>query len=168
MRSAYAAHRDAIWRYFVRRIDCPDLAEDLTSEVFVVAWRRQAVVSAAAPELPWLYGVARKVLANDRRANGRRAALARRLADQASVARQDAVGDEVDRLIANATYLAALARLRQVDREVLLLAGWEGLEPAEIAVALGCRAGTARARLHRARRRLSDLLDPNQTEGTPT
>jgi DNA-directed RNA polymerase specialized sigma24 family protein len=50
---------------------------------------------------------------------------------------------------------AALARLAPRDREILQLVGWEGLSPAELAVALGVRPGTARVRLHRARRALA-------------
>jgi RNA polymerase sigma-70 factor, ECF subfamily len=50
---------------------------------------------------------------------------------------------------------AAVDRLGPADREVLRLVAWEGLTPAELAVALGVRPGTARVRLHRARRALA-------------
>lgn len=65
-RAAYQGHAPAVWRCLARRLGDDDLAEDLTSEVFVVAWRRRH--DAPADSLPWLYGVARRVLANDRRA----------------------------------------------------------------------------------------------------
>jgi hypothetical protein len=59
----------------------------------------------------------------------------------------------------DATVHAALARLSDRDREVLLLVEWEGLRPAELATVLGCREVTARGRLHRARRRFRDAFE---------
>ncbi|MFC7585901.1 RNA polymerase sigma factor [Nonomuraea antimicrobica] len=56
----------------------------------------------------------------------------------------------------------AYARLSDDDREVLALAGWEGLGSDEIATVLGCSSGAARLRLHRARKRLARQL---QTAG---
>jgi RNA polymerase sigma-70 factor, ECF subfamily len=147
-RAAYKRHAPAVWRYLARRLGDDDLAEDLTSEVFVVAWRRRH--DAPADSLPWLYGVARRVLANDRRAARAHASRIRALADHLAVA----APDEPSGALA-----AALAGLRERDREVLLLSAWEGLEPHELATALGIRPATARVRLHRARRRFSALLD---------
>lgn len=156
VRRCYAEHRDAIWRYVLRRTGDRDLAEDVTSEVFVVAWRRAHEPRAVVPDLPWLYGVARKLLANARRAHGRRAALVERLAGETAGRIAD---DEAERLIDGWVVRDALEQLAPADREVLRLAAWEGLEPHEIAVVLACRPGTARIRLHRARRRLGALLD---------
>jgi RNA polymerase sigma-70 factor (ECF subfamily) len=150
-RAAYKRHAAAVWRYLARRLGDDDLAEDLTSEVFVVAWRRRH--EAPTDELPWLYGVARRVLANDRRAARARATRLQALAGQLAVA---PVSSEHEPPGAVAE---ALARLSERDREVLLLVAWEGLEPHELAAALGCRPNTARVRLHRARRRFSALLD---------
>ena len=53
----------------------------------------------------------------------------------------------------------ALRRLGPRDREVLLLAEWEGLSPAQIATVLGCSTVTARGRLHRARRRFRAVFE---------
>jgi len=49
----YTAHRDDIWRYLRRR--AASEPEDLTTEVFLVAWRRRGELPDAP--LPWLYGV---------------------------------------------------------------------------------------------------------------
>jgi DNA-directed RNA polymerase specialized sigma24 family protein len=63
----------------------------------------------------------------------------------------------------------ALAALSEDDREVLLLAGWEGLSPNEIAIAMGLRAVTVRRRLHRARRRLhAELVASSFHPRSPT
>jgi RNA polymerase sigma-70 factor (ECF subfamily) len=146
----YLAHRDDVWRYLRRR--SASEPEDLTTEVFLVAWRRRSELPAAP--LPWLYGVARKVLANDRRGGLRRDALTERAGAHAAFAAPDpaeafGVRDELWR---------ALAALNDRDRELVLLVAWEGLSLAEAAAALGCRSGTAAVRLHRARRRLQTAL----------
>ena len=146
----YRAHRDDIWRYLRRR--SASEPEDLTTEVFLVAWRRRAELPAAP--LPYLYGIARKVLANHRRSGKRRDALAERAGSDAAAAAPDhaeafGVRDELAR---------ALGTLGDADRELLLLVAWEGLSVGEAATAVGCRSGTAAVRLHRARRRLHTAL----------
>ena len=65
----YALARDPLARYLARRA-APDAVEDLFAEVMTVAWRRIGDIPDGT-ELPWLYGVARRVLANHRRASGR-------------------------------------------------------------------------------------------------
>src|SRR5919197_5766278 len=114
-RAAYQRHAPAVWRYLARRLGDDNLAEDLTSEVFVVAWRRRR--DAPTDSLPWLYGVARRVLANDRRAARAHALRIRALADQLAVAPAEESSGAVAEV---------LAGLSQRDREVLLLAAWEG------------------------------------------
>jgi RNA polymerase sigma-70 factor (ECF subfamily) len=120
----YAAHRDDVWRYLRRR--SASEPEDLTTEVFLVAWRRRAELPAAP--LPWLYGVARKVLANHRRGGARREALTERAGAHAAPDPAEAFGvrDELAR---------ALASLSDRDRELVLLVAWEGLSLAEAASA---------------------------------
>lgn len=149
----YQRHRDDVWRYLRRRTD-HHVAEDLTTEVFIVAWRRRP--DAPADALPWLYGVARNVLANHRRGAGRAAAVVERASHDAP-----AVADDHAALAGvRADLAAALRQLSLPDREVLLLAAWEGLGSREIAQVLGCRGPAARARLHRARKRLRAALEP--------
>lgn len=147
----YAAHRDAVWRYFKRRSAVDQ--EDLTTEVFLVAWRRRDELPAEP--LPWLYGVARRVLANHRRAGDRRDALAERAAAYAA----DAAPDLADAVGLRADLARALGQLTERDRELVLLVAWEGLTVAEAAAALGCSRGAAAVRLHRARRRLHTALN---------
>ena len=90
---------------------------------------------------------ARRVIANQRRSSRRQAALYERLAvDGAPVVQEPPSADREETLVHE-----ALGRLRQRDREVLLLAEWEGLSPAQIAAVMACPAITARGRLHRAK-----------------
>ncbi|WP_406675563.1 sigma-70 family RNA polymerase sigma factor [Nonomuraea sp. N2-4H] len=104
----------------------------------------------------WLYGVARRVLANHFRAEERRTALAARLREEAaSWAVPDRTHDPA---------YQAFQRLSDDDRELLSLVAWEGLSGPEIAKVLGCSRGAARIRLHRARKRLAKelaALDPD-------
>jgi RNA polymerase sigma-70 factor (ECF subfamily) len=160
-RASYVQHRDAVWKFFIRRLGDVDLADDLTSEVFVVAWRRRQ--HAPTNELAWLYGVARKVLSDDRRAARRRASLDAKLASHLvpESSRPADASVAMDSVCAE-----ALARLSGEERELLVLAAWEGLSAAELAVVLDCRPSTARVRLHRARRRFAQHLNRLGHEGT--
>ncbi len=127
------------------------MAEDVVAEVFVVCWRRFDEIPA--DPLPWLLGVARHVLATLRRSEHRREALHRRLANEDCGAAEEGFAPAGDSILA-----AALERLSDGDRELLLLIAWEGLSAAEVAAALGLRPATARVRLMRARRRLRGEL----------
>lgn len=152
--SLFGEHYDDVLAYALRRSD-GETAQDVVAETFLVAWRRLDVVPDDA--LPWLYGVARRVLANQRRADSRRDALARRLAVHTEVSdRQSEVGD--------ASLLRALARLPEASREALLLVAWDGLDRGRAAAALGCRPARLRVRLHRARRRLARELETEETD----
>lgn len=130
----------------------------MVADVFLVAWRRLGEVPDDA--LPWLFGVARLVLANHARAQGRWFALRERLAAEASTSPQG-FPVEVD-----GTLLRALASLRSGDREALLLVAWEGLAPARAARVLGVRPVTFGVRLHRARRRLAAALEAEERGDT--
>lgn len=141
--------------YALRRVDSREDAADIVAETFSVAWRRFGEVPPGGEARLWLYGVARRVLANQRRGALRRRRLADRMRDElrgcdGATAAADERADAV---------AAALARLPEQDREVLLLANWEGLTPAEIGSVLGLPGATARTRLHRARGRLRADLE---------
>jgi RNA polymerase sigma-70 factor (ECF subfamily) len=124
--------------YALRPID-PATADDLVSELFVVASRRLDEIPD--DPLAWLLGTARRVQASHRRAVGGREGLAEQLpALHASVWR-----DEIAR---EPHFLRALARLSDRDREILLLVAWEDLNPVSAAPALDCSKATFAARLH--------------------
>lgn len=164
-RRLYDAHFSAVLGYALRRTDRPEDASDVVSETFLVAWRRLPHVPLDAP-LPWLYGVARRVLANHRRGDQRRHRLGQRLRhDLATV-----VPDVSDRVVQDHTVVVAMARLSARDEEVLALHLWEGLEPREIADVLGLPTTVVRPRLSRARSRLRRLLgnDPPPAGHSPS
>ncbi|MEI2777627.1 MAG: RNA polymerase sigma factor [Tetrasphaera sp.] len=139
--------------YAVRRVTDPADAADVVAETFVVAWRRIGEVPSPGDDRPWLYGVARRVLANHHRGERRRDALADRLRD--SLTEVSVPGPE-PRDISPVT--RALATLGPGDQEILRLLAWEELTHEEIAVALGISRGSVRVRLHRARARLANAM----------
>jgi RNA polymerase sigma factor (sigma-70 family) len=137
-------------------------AQDATAEVFLTAWRRIGDVPNGDDARVWLYATARRVIANQRRSHRRRAALQERLTIQAASAPEEADATEGT----ETRVREALLKLPPQDREVLLLAEWEGLAPAQIARVVGCLTVTARGRLHRARRRFRAAYD--ELHGRPT
>lgn len=148
------AERDLL-AYALRRVERPEDAADVVAETFLVAWRRLPEVPAGGEARLWLYGVARRQLANQRRGQLRRSQLVDRLraelpAAMATAGSAAATADD-DRA---PLVRAALARLTEEDRELLTLSAWEGLSPGELATALELPAVTLRSRLHRARKRL--------------
>lgn len=152
----YQAHYENVLRYAARRVG-PEGAHDVAAETFLVAWRRHDRVPAAAGEvLPWLYGVARQVVANEQRGRRRRERLQERLRH---VGRRAVVmPDHLAGLVENDRVLQAMSRLSARDQEVLRLIGWEELEIPAAALVAGCSARTFSVRLHRARRRLAAEL----------
>jgi RNA polymerase sigma-70 factor (ECF subfamily) len=169
----YARHAPAVKAYVLRRTDA-SIADDVVAEVFVVCWRRFEEVPVEP--LPWLLGVARRVLGTQRRGERRRGALRDRLAETAAASVSGSssdpllvtleVADGVCAEMADTALARALARLSDADRELLLLIAWEGLSPAEAATVLGVKPATTRVRLLRARRRLTQALARERSNPT--
>jgi len=147
----------AILAYALRRVEEPEDAADVVAETFLVAWRRLDELPIGERERLWLYAVARRVTANHRRAEGRRTRLAERLAESL---RSEAVADPVAPGGEARAVLRAMRELGEQDRELLLLVTWEELSPAQAGEVLGISSLAARSRLHRARRRLRALIEP--------
>jgi RNA polymerase sigma-70 factor (ECF subfamily) len=138
-------------------------ADDLASETFLIAFdRRRRYDPARADARPWLYGIASNLIARHRRAEVRQLrALAR--ADRRDVVEDDRVDGRLDAQAQRGRLAAALLELADRDREVLLLVAWAQLTCEEAAQALGIPAGTARSRLHRARRKTRAVLTGEDT-----
>lgn len=147
----YDRHYRNVLGYALLRAE-PAMAEDLTSETFLVAWRR--LDDLPDPPLPWLLGVTRNLLRNHRVRRLRSDELIARLAGLATFVE----GDVAERVASRHEALAVLAGLREQDVEAVVLANWYGLTPEEAAQVAGCSPRTYNVRLHRARRRLADAL----------
>ncbi len=148
-RRLFAEHKRHVLAYALRRCEQRADAEDVVAGTFAVAWRRFADAPADEFRLAWLYAIAARVLANQRRSLRRLAALRTRLRAVPTPALEEGELQDV---------LSALKQLRRDDQEVLRLVAWEGLTTAELAVALGCSENAASIRLHRARKRLVEQL----------
>jgi len=153
--SAEQAEFEALFRdtrapllaYLTRRAPGEDAA-DLLAEVYLVAWRRRADLPVGEERRLWLYGVARRLLAEHHRLSWRRAEAEHEAGD-ASTAPMSADEERA------AAVRRALASLSELDRELVTLTTWDGLSPTDAARVVGITAGTARVRLHRARGRLA-------------
>ena len=140
-------------RAYALRRAAPDAAQDVVADTFLVAWRRLEDVPEDA--LPWLYGVARRVLANQRRSAARTAALELRVAGATVPSGSGDLGEDV----ADAELLRlALGRVPEKGREALMLVAWDGLSGARAARAAGCSKAAFAVRVHRARARLAAEL----------
>jgi RNA polymerase sigma factor (sigma-70 family) len=155
-RMLFESEARGVLGYALRRVEDREDAADVVAETFSVAWRRIGDVPPAPESRLWLYGVARRILANQRRGELRRRRLSDRLRAELRATGDADAGSKDERALAVGE---ALAELTEQDREVLLLANWEGLTPAEIGTVIGVPGATARTRLHRARGRLRAQLE---------
>ncbi|MCG5444515.1 sigma-70 family RNA polymerase sigma factor [Micromonospora sp. NIE79] len=153
----YATHYELILAYALRRTQSRDDATDVVAETFLIAWRRLD----QAPDGPvvrlWLYGIARKVLANHLRGARRHERLGARL--RAGVVSTDHSARPAAAISeARITIARAFGRLKVDDRDLLALVAAEGLSASEVAKVIGGTAATVRVRLHRARARFAREL----------
>ena len=148
-------HFDAIYGYLARRVG-PDIARDLAAETFTRAYaaRKRFDPERGEPRA-WLFGIARKLLLKGASKARTKDALVERLATELRVAEpfNYSVEDEP-----SGALRAALESLSMREREIVLMASWEGLTPREIGAVVGLPANVIRVRLHRARKRLKRSL----------
>ena len=167
----FERHFPLIHRYLHRRVG-RELADDLASQTFEIAFRRRASFDPSRAEVgAWLYGIAANLLRNHRRTERRQLlAYARTGIDPIA---PDAFGSVEDRADAQATtrqVAAALAELRDEERDALLLFAWASMSYEQVAAALDVPVGTVRSRISRARARLRELVptagqEPVESEG---
>jgi len=151
----FDAHFEAVYRYFSRRVPTADDAQDLTSETFAAVLERRC--PRGVEPLCWLYGIARRKLADSIR---RRKAEARRLGRVPQpIAPTTESGLELRRLV---------DALPDDQREALLLQALEDLSIQEIAQVMGRSAGSVKALLQRAKERVrresAGRFDPEVTK----
>jgi RNA polymerase sigma factor (sigma-70 family) len=145
-------HSAEILRYAHARLG-PDLAEDVTAETFLAAFRRRDRYDTGRPDArPWLYGIAIRLIGKHRRAEGRyRRLLQAAPADRVAEDPGDRSADRVTAQQLRPRLAAVLNGLPARDRELLLLIAWAGLTYEESAQALGISTGAVRSRLNRIR-----------------
>jgi RNA polymerase sigma-70 factor (ECF subfamily) len=150
----YDANHGRVYGYAMDRAGAR-WADEIVSETFLVAWRRFAEVPD--PALPWLLGVARNLAREQFRLSARDQSIEAELSARFA-AGESTSADPADVVTERDTVLSALAELSLDDRELLTLVLWHGVSPREAASVIGCSTATYFVRLHRARRRLEQIL----------
>ncbi|QIK62912.1 sigma-70 family RNA polymerase sigma factor [Leucobacter viscericola] len=166
----YDRHARAVFRYIASRLGA-EQADDLTGETFLVAFeRRERYDATFHSALPWLLGIATRLIRRRRRdevALWRLTAASQGLGGEGTVhAIHDPFLDTEDRIdagLAVSSIAGVIAKLPKRDRDVLTLAAWSELDSAGIAEALKIPVGTVRSRLHRARKIIRTHLDVDHT-----
>lgn len=152
-RQLFAEHFDDLWRFARRRCRSSADADDITAQVFAVAWRRRGELPEVGTRL-WLFGVARLTLANHHRSTGRRQRLLQRIAGNRTIdypSSPVATTDD-DRLADR------LGRLSDADFDLISMRYWDNLPVQDIAALLDCTPNAVSMRLHKVRRRLQAEL----------
>jgi RNA polymerase sigma-70 factor, ECF subfamily len=156
----YDNYHRRVYAYAVSRAG-RQLADEVVSEVFLVAWGKLGVVPD--DPLPWLLVVARNVISSEFRASARQQSLAVELRSWTS----GTAADIADQVSERHAVLRALAALSDADREILTLVAWHGLPPREAARVAGCSTPAYFVRLHRARRRLEHAMSADAEVSCP-
>jgi RNA polymerase sigma factor (sigma-70 family) len=166
----YREHVEDLQRFVARRTEDRERAADLTAEIFLAAIdSAHRYRSRRGTPKAWLYGIARTLVANDHRRRGRERAREERfrgstLLDEEDAARMDA---RIDAAAQSRRLYAAMDSLPEAERAVLELVAIDELTVTEAAAAVGVRAGTARVRLYRARRKLRADLEAAANQSNP-
>jgi RNA polymerase sigma-70 factor, ECF subfamily len=164
----YRRHSTRVLRWMIR-LGGPHVdPEDAAQEVFITAFRRfDTYDSKRASETAWLYGIARRVVAN-----ARRRAFLRRcvgLSTLGPVASPGPTTDAMAQALCRRRQLQyALEQLNSTKREVLVLVDLEEHSAPEVARMLGLPVGTVYSRLHHARTALRMALETQAASTTPT
>lgn len=151
-RALFEVHFADVWSFARRRCQSAADADDITAETFAAAWRRWSDLPVGRERL-WLFGAARRVLANQRRSADRLEGVRGRLS------REPAPADSSPNGVSEGVGLwSALLSLSLEDRDLLVMRAWDELAVTEIATLLECTPNAVSLRLHRARRRLSEAM----------
>lgn len=156
----FERHVDAVYAHCRRRGESVADAEDVTSLVFLEAWRRADAVRVVNGSVrPWLLVVATNVLRNQWRARARHQRLLARLPRGTEPDVADGVLADAEAARRRGALADALGRLRREEQEAVALCDLGEVSYADAAAALGIPLGTLRSRLFRARRRLRQALE---------
>lgn len=143
-------HRPRVFNYIHRRVNSREAADELTNDVFRVAWQRNPDPTELT--IAWLLAAAHHLIGNEYRRRERSEMLMQRIRATAVLESRSEQGAQQQ------TVADALLGLRDKEREILLLAYWDDLPVADIAQVLACSPSTAKVRLHRARKAFAALL----------
>jgi RNA polymerase sigma-70 factor (ECF subfamily) len=157
----YSEHLEDLQRFVARRVGDPERAADLTADIFVAAIGSAHRYRPRGTPKAWLYGIARIVVAEDRRQSARERAREMRLRGSLLLDEEEAarIEQRIDAAAGSRRLYEAMDRLSEDERAVLELVAIDELTVADAAAAVGVRPVAARVRLHRARRKLRTELE---------
>jgi RNA polymerase sigma-70 factor (ECF subfamily) len=163
----YAEHAPAVLRFLRDLLGDPAAAADATQETFVRAFRRLDTLRDGARVAPWIFGIARNVSLEHRRARRVRARVIEPdVKDDGAPPREGTDGrtPEAELLGREAAHVIerALGRLTDDRRALLLLRFDHGLSYDEIATTMGFSLAKVKVEIHRARAVLREELDAYQ------
>ena len=153
-RVIFQEHKDIVYRFVWRMTGLPQTAEDITQDVFLVLLRQPARFDNRRGQMePFLLGIARNLVLKALRRDKNRWSILNE--EQVAVQPLDIAGYEAAEIVRS-----AVQALPPLQREVLVLAEYEGLSLEEISQAVDAQTGTVKSRLHRARDNLRRMLAP--------
>ncbi|SDY90035.1 RNA polymerase, sigma subunit, ECF family [Saccharopolyspora shandongensis] len=157
----FERHVQAVWNHAYRLTGSWSAAEDLTSNTFLIAWRKRAEVVLVRDSLrPWLYTVAGNLARTERRGASRRLRLLRRIPEPDVVSdHADAVADQLDGEARLKQVIDAVRTLPRAQRQVVELCLLGDLSIADAAALLKVAEVTVRSHLSRAKAQLRDLVE---------
>ena len=145
----FARYRKPLYGFFGRRLNNPERAEDLTQETFLAVIRAASRYEPRALVRTYLYGIALKLLAAERR----RVLTSGTSGQPAPEPKTDGTPECV------LWVRQALEKLDAPDREILMLREYEQLSYSDIAELLRIPVNTVRSRLFRSRLALKSYLE---------
>lgn len=154
----FRAHIAEVSRFLARRLPA-DQVDDMASDLFEIAWNKRANIPHGL-ELPWLYKTARYLISNYRRKEAGRLAILATLAEPVAAPSAESIA------LADIELAQAWGKLNEKEREALALWALDGLEPNEVAIALGISANAANVRLSRAKKNLLSELEKSNDPTT--
>jgi len=157
----FARYRKPLYGFFGRRLNNSERADDLTQETFLAVIRAVSRYEPRASVRTYLYGIALKLVAAERRRAFRNSAWSSALGLGTTEPNTDRTPDSV------LWVRQAMERLDASDREILMLREYEQLSYSEIAELLRIPVNTVRSRLFRSRLTLKSYLE-SEAKTNPT
>ena len=155
-------YREPLFRHALYILKDADEAYDVVQETFVRTIREQRIFDLDFRIKPWLFRVTKNLCLNNIRNTSRRCAIleANPTPDREEAGQLRAIfaGEQAIQM------LQAMESLSEEHREILILRYYDELSYAEIAHVLNLKLGTVMSRLSRARKKLLDIVDPEQEE----
>jgi RNA polymerase sigma-70 factor (ECF subfamily) len=153
----YDEHQPAIYRYIFYRVGSDAVAEDLTSEVFVrLVESIDDFIYRGSPLLAWLYTIARNLVNDHHRSQGRAVMVPLDEGLQAGARDPEAAASLA---LSQERLSEAIEQLTEDQRQVILLKFMEGLDNATVAQVLNKSYGAVKALQHRGLASLQRILD---------